>query len=111
MQSLLPCIDVLLCSDASCSFLSAFICVHLRFHLPLALADWIALHTLLAVSGMSRCSTPSGFNASSTAPVSDGSDAVHPDSPTPFAPSELILLGTGWSAIAISRSRPARGMQ
>src|SRR6185436_6878307 len=88
-------------------YLSVFICVHLWFHF---LADWIACHTLLGVSGMSRCCTPRGFSASSTAPVTLGSDAVQPDSPTPFAPSELILLGTGWSVMEISRSRPARGM-
>src|SRR5688572_14374748 len=79
----------------------------LRYRDPVPL---IAPHSLAGVSGISRVFTPSGRSASSTAPASAGIEAVQPDSPTPFTPSGLTLLGVGCSSQRGSGIRPARGM-
>ena len=48
--------------------------------------------------------------ASRIAFASAGSDPEQPDSPTPFAPSALRAVGTGWDALTIDLMSPARGM-
>src|SRR5688572_8005959 len=55
----------------------------------------IAAHSLDGVNGMSRWLMPSGRSASMAALTSAGNEPLQPDSPTPFAPSALVGVGTG----------------
>ena len=68
-------------------------------------------HSRAGLSGMSRCAMPSGRSASTVAFTSAGSDPVHPASPTPFAPSAFVGVGTGCSCTPMSPIIPARGMK
>jgi hypothetical protein len=54
-----------------------------------------AAHTRAGVKGMSRWLMPSGLSASIAALTSAGNEPLQPDSPTPFAPSALVGVGTG----------------
>src|SRR4026207_809633 len=54
------------------------------------------------VIGISRCRTPYSDRASITALATEGRPPDVPASPQPFAPSGLLLVGTGWLATLIN---------
>ena len=58
------------------------------------LASWIACHTRCGVAGIWMLRTPSGHSASMIAFITVGVEPTAPDSPTPLAPSGLVLAGT-----------------
>src|SRR5208282_3960044 len=71
---------------------------------------WIAAQTRFGVAGMSMRSTPSGFNASRTAPMTAGGAPVAPASPAPLTPSGLVFAGTSVSSETSSGKSSARGI-
>jgi len=75
---------------------------------PPAFASRIARQMRSGVAGMSKCATPACRIASSTAFMSAGSEPLTPASPTPFAPSGFVAVGTGCSRIASPSTRPAQ---
>src|SRR5437879_512288 len=70
----------------------------------------IARQRRSGVAGMSKRVTPACRSASDTAFMSAGSEPLTPASPTPFAPSGFVAVGTGCSRIARPFTRPARGI-
>ena len=66
------------------------------------LASWIACHTRAGVAGMSRCVTPSGASASSTALIAAQGAATVPASPAPLTPSAFVRVGVSSSHVSIS---------
>src|SRR6185436_20066626 len=61
-----------------------------------ALAFRIASQTRCGLAGISKWLMPSGRSASTTAFIADVIAPAHPASPQPFAPSGLVVEGTGW---------------
>ena len=57
-------------------------------------ASWRACHTRCGVAGMRMLRTPTGHSASMIAFITVGVEPTVPDSPTPLAPSGLVLAGT-----------------
>ena len=72
--------------------------------------SWSAAQIRCGDAGMSKSVTPRMRRASMTAFMSAGMEPVTPASPTPFAPRELTLVGTGCSRIVRWLRTPARGI-
>src|SRR5215471_13707940 len=72
-------------------------------------ASWIAFQTREGVSGMSRCATPNGARASSTACTMVGGAPMVPLSPIPFTPIGLVGEGVSWNCERMFGTRSARG--
>src|SRR5437764_780725 len=69
-----------------------------------------ACHTRSGLAGMSKWLIPSGLRASTMAFITEVIDPAQPASPQPFAPSGLVVAGTGWLAQSIdARMSSARG--
>src|SRR2546425_5456858 len=77
---------------------------------PPAFAPRIARQIRSGVAGISKRAPPACRSASATAFMSAGSEPLTPASPTPFAPSGFVAVGTGCSRIARPFTRPARGI-
>jgi len=71
----------------------------------------MAFQTLSGLAGMSKWLIPSGRSASTIAFITEVIDPAQPASPQPFAPSGLVVAGTGWLAQSIDALMSyARGM-
>src|ERR1019366_7106960 len=79
-------------------------------HAAPARASLRARQTLRADAGISKCVTPAGRSASSTAFIAAGNAPVVPASPAPLTPNGLFGDGTQESPILNRVSMSARGI-
>src|SRR5213592_2983831 len=80
-----------------------------RDHRAPPFACWIVRQTFSGLAGRGTSVTPRCDNASITALITAGGDAIVPVSPTPFTPSSLLVDGVTSRPTSISGTSVAAG--